>query len=162
MLQFAKAPARYLGAIGLLPLNRYGAARLIAVAVAMSPPIVFAWLADGTGRWDLFERSGSITAAVGLLLASRRHMRHGVLELAMLHVTDELRSDIAEVLEDVITGKLGLALSAFGSIIWGWGAYLGWWCFGCLAAWVVIAVRDARRDSRRLQRPTELGSEPAK
>jgi hypothetical protein len=30
------------------------------------------------------------------------------------------------VLEDVVTGKLGLALSAVGSIIWGWGTYLGW------------------------------------
>jgi hypothetical protein len=139
---------RHLKATGLLPLNRYGVRRLAAVAFAISPPFVCASLAEGTGRWDLFERSGSITAAIGLLLASRRYIRLGVLELTMLEVNDALKSDIAEVREDVVTGKLGLALSAFGSIIWGWGTYLGWWCFAFVAVCVIVALRDAHRDSR--------------
>jgi hypothetical protein len=137
-----------LKAVGVLPLNRNGVRRLAAVVLAISPPFVCALLAEGTGRWDLFERSGSITAAIGLLLASRRYIRHGVLELTMLRVNDALKSDIAEVLEDVVTGKLGLALSAFGSIIWGWGTYLGWWCFAFMAIWVIAVLRDAHRDSR--------------
>jgi hypothetical protein len=141
---------------------------LIAVIVAISPPVIFAWLAEGTGRWELFERSGSITAAIGLLLASRRFVRHGVLELTMLHLNDELKSNIAEVLEDIVTGKLGLALSAFGSIIWGWGTYLGWWCFMYLAVWMIFVVRDGHRDVIHLrnrqasasagQHPTDTGS----
>jgi hypothetical protein len=94
--------------------------------LAISPPLICALLGERTGRWDLFERSGSITAAIGLLLASRRYTSHGVLELTILQVNHTLESDRAEVLEDVVTGKLGLALSAVGSIIWGWGTYLGW------------------------------------
>jgi hypothetical protein len=150
---------RYLEGIGLSPFNYYGLHRLIAVIVAISPPAVFAWLAEGTGRWELFERSGSITAAIGLLLASRRYVRHGVLELTMLHVNDELKSNIAEVLEDIVTGKLGLALSAFGSIIWGWGTYLGWWCFMYLAVWVIFVVRDGHRDVIHLR--SRPGGAPA-
>ena len=144
--------AGHLKAVGLLPLNRYGARRLAAAVLAISAPLVCALLAEATGRWDLFERSGSITAAIGLLLASRRYIRHGVLELTMLRVNDALKSDIAEVLEDVVTGKLGLALSAFGSIIWGWGTYLGWWCFAFMAIWVIAVLRDAHRDSRTSER----------
>ena len=140
--------AGHLEAVGLRPLNRYGLHRLAAVVLAISPPLVCALLAEFTRRWDLFERSGSITAAIGLLLASRRYLRHGVVELTMLHVNDALKSDFTEVLEDVVTGKLGLALSAFGSIVWGWGTYLGWWCFGLMAIWVIGVLRDAQRDNR--------------
>ena len=154
--------AGHLKAVGLLPLNRYGVRRLAAVALGLSPPLVCAVLAEGSGRWDLFERSGSITAAIGLLLASRRYIQHGVLELTMLRANDAMRSDIAEVLEDVVTGKLGLALSAFGSIVWGWGTYLGWWCFGLLAIWLIVALRDALRDrgisAPVVQRPESAGS----
>jgi|SRR5271165_751881 len=145
--QYGKTLVRYLKAGGLLPFNRYLARRLFAVAMAITPPVVFAWFADGTEHWELFERSGSITTAIGLLLASRRYIRHGVLELAMLYANDELRSDTTEVMEDVLTGKLGLALSAFGTIIWGWGSYLGWWCFMFSAVWVILALHDARRDT---------------
>ena len=73
----------HLKAVGLLPLNRYGAGRLVAALMAVSAPIIFALLAEGSRRWDLFERSGSITAAIGLFVASRRYVRHGALELAM-------------------------------------------------------------------------------
>ncbi|MGC2460810.1 MAG: hypothetical protein WA446_07555 [Steroidobacteraceae bacterium] len=41
----------------------------------------------------------------------------------------ELQPDLAELLGDAYTAKLGLALSAFGTIICGWGEYLGWWSF---------------------------------
>src|SRR5690348_13097077 len=105
---------------GLSPFNHHAISRSIAVVAAISPPVACAWLAEGTGRWDLFERSGSITSAIGLLLASRRYVERTVLELTMLDANNELKPDIAEVLEDVVTGKLGLGLSAFGSIIWGW------------------------------------------
>lgn len=142
----------HLKAVGLLPLNRYGAGRLVAAVLAVSAPFIFALLAEGSGRWDLFERSGSITAAIGLFVASRRYVRHGALELTMLHVNDALKSDTAEVLEDVLTGKLGLALSALGSIIWGWGTYLGWWCFAFMLIWVIGVLRDAHRDSGTSER----------
>jgi hypothetical protein len=138
--------ARRMKAMGLRPLNRSGLRRLAVVVLAISPPFLCALLAEGTGRWDLFERSGSTTAAVGLLLASRRYIGHGVLELTMLHLNDPLKSDIAEVQEHIVTSKFGLALSAFGTVIWGWGAYIGWWGFGCLAIWVLFAIRDTRRD----------------
>jgi hypothetical protein len=123
MKRYGEVLAGHLKAVGLLPLNRYGARRLAASVLAISAPFACALLAEATGRWDLFERSGSITAAIGLFLASQRYIRHGALELTMLRVNDALKSD-AEVLEDVLTGKLGLALSALGSIIWGWALIL--------------------------------------
>ena len=54
--------------------------------------------------------------------------------------------NVAEILEDIFTAKLGLALSAFGTIIWGWGTYLGWWSFTYLPVWALFAARDFHRD----------------
>ena len=54
-------------------------------------------------------------------------------------------------MDAILTAKLGLALSAFGTVIWGWGRYLGWWSFGYLVIWASFAVRDARRDKARLE-----------
>ncbi len=79
------------------------------LVLGISPPLICALLANGPYRWDLFERSGSITTAVGLLVASRRYIQHGVLELANLRLSDGFRSNAAEGLEDIITGKLGLS-----------------------------------------------------
>jgi hypothetical protein len=126
-------------------LRRYRVRRLAATVLALSPPIVCACFAGNSGNWDFFERSGSITTGIGLLVASRRYIQYGVLELA---VSQDRRpvSDGLEILEDIVTAKLGLALSAFGTVIWGWGKYLGWWSFGCLAVWALFAARDARRD----------------
>jgi hypothetical protein len=124
--------------------------RVVALILAIGAPIVCAWLAENTGRWEIFERSGSITTAIGLVLASRRYIEHGVLELAMLQANDELRSDFVEVLEDVFTAKLGLGLSAFGTVIWGWGKYLGWWSFTYLVVWALFVFRDAHRDFIRV------------
>jgi hypothetical protein len=119
------------------------------VMLAISPPIFCAFLARSIDRWDLFERSGSITTAIGLLLASRRYIRYGVHELALLHA-QKLQLDATEVFEDIFTAKRGLALSAFGTLIWGWGTYLRWWSFLWLLVWALFAVRDARRDSTKV------------
>lgn len=135
------------GLAGLLPSRRYRVRRAAAVLIGISPPIVCAFLASGSDRWDLFERSGAITTAVGLLVASRRLVEHGAVELAMLQSREDARSDATDLLEDVVTGKLGLALSAFGTIVWGWGKYLGWWSFALLAVWALFLVRDAYCDA---------------
>ncbi|GGF12671.1 hypothetical protein GCM10011611_17890 [Aliidongia dinghuensis] len=124
---------------------------ILAVVLGICPPVVCAWIAQNSANWDLFERSGSITATIGLVAASRRYMQHSILELAALHESGDLKSDLAEVLEDIFTGKLGLALSGFGMIIWGWGKYLGWWSFSYLVVWGFFILRDARRDFIRLQ-----------
>jgi len=119
--------------------------RPLAAALALGPAIGCAWFAEHTGRWDLFERTGSITAAVGLALASRRYLQHGISELASLHA--EKASNLnAE--DDIHSTKLGLALSAFGMVISGWGRYLGWWSFLFAALWAILAFRDLRRDMR--------------
>jgi hypothetical protein len=141
-----------------LPSRRYRVQMVAVLVLGISPPVICALLANSLDRWDLFERSGSITTAVGLLVASRRYIRHGVLELTNLHLTNECRSNAVELLEDVLTGKLGLALSAFGTIVWGWGKYLGWWSFGYLLGWALFAIRDLYRDSagRRRLTPTPI------
>jgi hypothetical protein len=82
--QFRKVPSSYLELFRshVLPGAYRGVA---AIILALSAPLICAWYATGHDRWDLFERSGSLTAAIGLLLASRKYLRHGVLELAILH-----------------------------------------------------------------------------
>ena len=110
----------YLKLTGVWPLKAYRVRRVAAIAVAISPPLICAFLARNSGSWDLFERSGSITTAIGLALASRRYIQYGALELAMLRA-HRLETDAAEILEGIFTAKLGLALSAFGTIVWGWG-----------------------------------------
>src|SRR5208337_3870688 len=136
--------AGYLELSGVWPLRAYRVRRVAAVILALAPPIICAFLARESGRWDLFERSGSITTAIGLVLASRRYIRYGVLELAVLRA--QPKPDMVEMLEDIFTAKLGLALSAFGTIIWGWGKYLGWWSFTYLLLWALFAARDFHRD----------------
>jgi hypothetical protein len=138
----------YLESAGVWPLTAYRFRSVVAILLAISPPIFCAFLARSSDRWDLFERSGSITTAIGLLLASRRYIRYGAFDLALLHV-QKLELDVTEVFEDIFTAKRGLALSAFGTIVWGWGTYLHWWSFLCLVVWALFAVRDARRDSTR-------------
>jgi hypothetical protein len=130
------------------PLRRYRVRRVAATIMAISPPIFCACLASNSGNWDLFERSGSITTAIGLLVASRRYVQYGVLELAMLQARGPA-PDAREMLEDILTAKIGLALSAFGTVIWGWGKYIGWWSFSCVLVWALFAARDARRDSSK-------------
>jgi len=120
---------------------------VVVVVLALCPPLLGGWFAQSSGNWDLFERSGSITTAIGLVVASRRYFQYGVRELARLRADDELKSKMTELLEDVITAKEGLALSAFGTFVSGWGKYLGWWSFSYLLVWAWFAVRDIYRDS---------------
>ena len=134
--------------------------RVAATILAVSPPLVFAWFATGSDRWDLFERSGSLTSAIGLLLASRRYLGRGVHELAILHKHNESRSSVVELMEDIHSAKLEFALSAFGMVIWGWGAYLRWWSFSYLVVWAAIAAFDAWRDFVHL-RDSPIGVPPA-
>jgi len=46
-------------------LRKYRFRRIAAVTLAISPPILCAYLAETSGNWEWFERSGSITTAVG-------------------------------------------------------------------------------------------------
>jgi hypothetical protein len=125
---------------------------VVVVMLGLCPPLLGGWFAQNSGNWDLFERCGSLTAAIGLLVASRRYFQYGVLELAMLRMDDEPKSEMAQSLDDVLTGKTGLALSAFGTIVWGWGEYLGWWSFSYLLVWAWFAFRDIYWDSIRLKK----------
>ena len=125
---------------------------VVVVVLGLCPTLLGGWFAQSSGNWDLFERSGSITAAIGLVVASRRYFQYGVQELAMSRADDELKPEMAELLEDVLTAKEGLALSAFGMIVSGWGKYLGWWSFSYLLVWAWFAFRDIYRDSMRLKK----------
>jgi hypothetical protein len=158
--QFGKAPSSYPEWLRSRILCAYRARTVPVIILAVSPPLICAWFATGPDRWNLFERSGSLTTAIGLLLASRRYLGHGVLELAIGQKDDESRSSMIELVENIHAAKLGLALSAFGTITWGWGKYLGWWSFSYLVVWAVIAAYDAWRDFVRL-RDTPIGVPPA-
>ena len=151
MTRPGNAVASLLALAGLRPLRPPGVRSIVGVVFGLCPPIVCAWLAENSANWELFERSGSATVAIGLMMASRRYLGRGVLELAILHARKEPQVDIVDLLEDVFTTKTGLALSGFGTIVWGWGKYLGWWSFGYLALWTLLILRDARRDFVRLR-----------
>ena len=125
--------------------------RPIAALLALIPPVACAFYAESQERWDLFERTGSITAAVGLVLASRRYLQHGIAELASLHSSN---APVLNAKDDIHSTKLGLALSAFGMVISGWGRYLTWWSFLFVALWAAMAIRDFWRDSRHLRGPS--------
>jgi hypothetical protein len=133
------------------PLSTYRGRSFVAVVLGICPPIVCAWIAQTSGHWGLFERSGSITATIGLLAASRRYVNHSIIELVKLRANGVQKSDVAEVLDNILTAKLGLALSGFGTIIWGWGAYFGWWTFSYLLVWAFFVLRDVHRDNVHLQ-----------
>ena len=126
--------------------------RLLAeITVALLPLLLFAVWSAKENRWDLFERAGSITTTVGLAIAAQRHIRLGVLEMESMHTEDRLRSNLVELRTDIIGTKIGFALSAFGTVIWGWGRYLHWWCFSFLIIWLLFIVHSARRDFGRLE-----------
>lgn len=149
--QSSKDRASYLELAGLRAPSVYIVRSAVAIVLAVCPSLVCASLAENSGRWELFERSGSIITAIGLMLASRRYIRYGVLELTTLRANNGPEPNVGEILEDILTAKLGLALSALGTVIWGWGEYLGWWSFSYLVVWTVFAVRSARRDFVRMR-----------
>ena len=146
-----ETPTRYLTFLRLLTPGAYRVRRAAAIFLAVIPPLLCALFVTGPDRWDLFERSGSLTTAIGLLLASRRYLQPGIFALAVTSREHQPNSDMTELLEDIYTQKLGLAVSAFGTIIWGWGAYLRWWTFSYLVGWAAIAAYDAWRDYVRLR-----------
>jgi len=151
-MQPARTRMTLLALLGVRPLTTYRIRSIAAVTLGLCPPIVFAWVGQTSGNWDLFERSGAITSAIGLLMASRRYIEYGLLELAMPPSNENQQSHLAELVEDIFTAKIGLALSAFGTIVWGWGKYLGWWAFSLLLVWAFFAIRDTRWDLIRLRR----------
>ena len=51
---------------------------VVVVVLGLCPPLLGGWFAQSSGNWDLFERSGSITVAIGLVVASRRYFQYGV------------------------------------------------------------------------------------
>lgn len=116
------------------------------IALAVSPAIICAYLAQASGRWDLFERSGSVITITGLLLASRRYLEHTVTDLVVAHATGDAGFKPHHALSEVLAARRGLTLSAFGTFIWGWGTFLRWWSFGVLALWMAFVAYRAFRD----------------
>ena len=151
-----KVLASYLGLVGRMLQGGRRISRAAAITLAVSPPVICALFARGPERWDLFERSGALTSAIGLLLASRRYLGRGVIEIAIIEQGKGSKSNTLELIENIHATKLGLAVSAFGTIIWGTGKYLQWWTFSYLIVWAAIAAFDAWRDFVRL-RDTAIG-----
>ena len=125
------------------------------IALAICPEIICACISQASGHWDLFERSGSVTTIIGLLLASRPYFEHTVTDLVIAHADEDAVFKPDEVLSDILAAKRGLTLSAFGSLIWGYlgGGYIcdggasacwrsGWsmWCIGHIATRYCNAV----------------------
>ncbi len=128
-------------------LRRRQRAWLIAeVACAVLPPLLFAVIASRTGGWGLFERSGSITTTVGLILAARRYIRLGVFELTAVDGVQKSEAGLADLRFDIIAAKAGFVLSALGTVIWGWGRYLQWWTFALVVLWVALIIYSVHRD----------------
>ena len=155
-----KVLASYLGLVGRMLQGGRRISRAAAITLAVSPPVICALFARGPERWDLFERSGALTSAIGLLLASRRYLGRGVIEIAIIEQGKGSKSNTLELIENIHATKLGLAVSAFGTIIWGTGKYLQWWTFSYLIVWAAIAAFDAWRDFVRL-RDAPIGDPPA-
>ncbi|WP_233888374.1 hypothetical protein [Paraburkholderia flagellata] len=116
------------------------------IVLAVSPAIICACIAQASGRWDLFERSGSVITITGLLLASRRYLEHTVTDLVVAHANGDASFKPHHALSEVLAARRGLTLSAFGTLIWGWGTFLRWWSFGVLALWMAFVVYRAFRD----------------
>ena len=156
----SKTPASYWALLRLMLRSGGSAARTAAILVAISAPVLCALFVGGPERWDLFERSGAITTTIGLLLASRRYLHRGIIEIAIVDQSGGAKSNMFELVEDIHATKLGMAVSAFGTLIWGAGKYLQWWTFGYLIIWAAVAGLEAWRDFDRL-RKTPIGVLPA-
>ena len=94
-----ESPIDLLKAAGVWPLSAYHVHGLMMALLALCPVIVCAIFAEHSGRWDLFQRSGSITSAIGLFIASRRYIQFSLLEL--LQANDHLKTNKAELLYDI-------------------------------------------------------------
>jgi hypothetical protein len=71
------------------------------IALAVCPAIICGCIAQTSGHWDLFERSGSVTTIIGLLLASRRYVEHNVTDLVIAHADEDAVFKSGEVLSDI-------------------------------------------------------------
>jgi hypothetical protein len=116
------------------------------IVLAVFPSVICAYLAQTSAHWSLFERSGSIVTITGLLLASRHYFAYTVTNLVVARTKEGTGSKAGKVLTDVLAGRRGLTLSAFGTLIWGWGMFLRWWSFAVLALWVAFVIYRAFRD----------------
>jgi hypothetical protein len=130
---------------GLSFLRSYFGLSFIAVDLGICQPLIWAWIARTAGSWGLLEGSGSITAAVGLLAASRRYIDHSIIELVVLRASDVRKSDATEMRNDVLTAKLGLALSVLGNGHLGLGHILWLVEVQLPFGMGVFALRDAHR-----------------
>ncbi|MGV2287266.1 hypothetical protein AAHK20_01010 [Trinickia sp. YCB016] len=115
------------------------------IVLAVCPAIICACLARTPAGWHLFERSGSIVTIAGLLLASRRYFEHTVTDLVGVH-KNGAGFESSKALGDILATRRGLTLSAFGTLILGWGIFLRWWSFGVLALWMAFVIYRAFRD----------------
>ncbi|MCP3708709.1 hypothetical protein M3I54_17195 [Paraburkholderia sp. CNPSo 3274] len=121
------------------------------IVLAVCPSIICACLAQTSASWHLFERSGSIITITGLLLASRRYFDRTVTDLVVAHTNEDAGFKAGEVWGEILDARRGLTLSAFGTLIWGWGIFLRWWSFGVLALWLAFVIYRAFH-ARVLQR----------
>lgn len=124
----------------------YIARSIALVVLAVSPSVICAYLAQTSAHWSLFERSGSIVTITGLLLASRHYFAYTVTDLIVARTNKGAGFKARKVLGDVLAGRRGLTLSAFGTLIWGWGIFLRWWSFAVLALWMAFVIYRAFRD----------------
>ncbi|OAJ61767.1 hypothetical protein A6V36_23765 [Paraburkholderia ginsengiterrae] len=119
---------------------------LAIILLTVCPAIICAYLAQTSSNWHLFERSGSIITIIGLLIASRRYIEHTVTDLVVADTKEDAGFKPGKVLSDILDAKRGLTLSAFGTLIWGWGIFLQWWSFGVLALWMAFVIYRAFHD----------------
>ena len=124
----------------------YIARSIALVVLAVSPSVICAYLAQTSAHWSLFERSGSIVTITGLLLASRHYFAYTVTDLVVARTNKGGGFKARKVLGDVLAARRGLTLSAFGTLIWGWGIFLRWWSFAVLALWMAFVLYRAFRD----------------
>jgi hypothetical protein len=110
------------------------------VVLAVCPAVICAYLAQTSAHWGLFERSGSIVTIIGLLLASRHYFSYSIPDLVAARTNKGAGFKAGRVLSDALAARRGLTLSAFGTLIWGWGIFLRWWSFAVLALWMAFVI----------------------
>ncbi|SOE87374.1 hypothetical protein SAMN05446935_7990 [Burkholderia sp. YR290] len=126
------------------------------VVLAVCPAVVCAFLAQTSSHWGLFERSESIVTIIGLLLASRHYFSYPVTDLVAARTNKRAGFKGGKVLSDALAARRGLTLSAFGTLIWGWGIFLRWWRFVVLALWMAFVIYRAFHDPVLQRRGDEV------
>ncbi|WP_413195077.1 hypothetical protein [Pararobbsia alpina] len=67
-------------------------------------------------------------------------------ELVVAQTRGQAAIEVTESLNRILDARRGLTLSAFGTLIWGWGIYLRWWSFAVLALWLLFVIYRAFYD----------------